>query len=252
MVIPRSGLFLVASLGLLPFACATGPPRNSDDLCDIFGEKRSWHAAAREANERWGVPEAVQLAIIHQESRFQAEAKPPRRRLFGIIPTTRLSSAYGYGQVKAGTWDDYRRSTGHRGADRDDFEDVVDFIGWYGNVIQRATGVPKHDAYRLYLAYHEGPSGYRRGSYEKKPWLKQVARKVDARARRYAAQYAVCREKLGKPRRGWFGSLLAPTPRAADPPQAPAEALRPGADARSCCCTSEPARWRPCSRGSRA
>ena len=223
-MIPRSGPFLAACLVSLASACASGPPRNPDDLCDIFGEKRGWHAATHESRERWGVPEAVQLAIIHQESRFQAQAKPPRRRLFGIIPTTRLSSAYGYGQVKSGTWDDYRRATGNRGADRDDFDDVADFIGWYGDVIQRATGVRKDDAYRLYLAYHEGPAGYRRASYEKKAWLKRVARQVDARARRYAAQYGACREKLGKPRRGWFGALSVPVSLAAGPPPAPAEA----------------------------
>ena len=82
-MIPRSGAFLAAYLGLLVPACASGPPRNPDDLCDIFGEKRGWYAAAREAHERWGVSEAVQLAFIHQESRFDSQAKPPRRRLFG-------------------------------------------------------------------------------------------------------------------------------------------------------------------------
>ena len=204
-VIPRSGLLLWACLASLAAACASGPPRDPDDLCAIFREKRGWYAAARESSERWGVPEAVQLAFVHQESRFDAQARPPRRRLFGFIPTTRPSSAYGYGQVKKGTWNDYRRATGNRGADRDDFDDVADFIGWYGNVIQRATGVAKHDAYRLYLAYHEGPTGYRRASYRKKSWLLGVARKVDARAQRYAAQDASCRADLGEPRRGWFG-----------------------------------------------
>ena len=109
--------------------------------------------------------------------------------------------------MKSGTWSDYRRKTGNRFADRDDFGDVADFIGWYAGVIHRATGVARDDAYRLYLAYHEGPAGYRRASYEDKAWLLQVARKVDARARRYAAQYAGCRERLGEPRRGWFGAF---------------------------------------------
>ena len=102
-MVPRSGAFLAAWLGWLASACASGPPRNPDDLCDIFSEKRGWYAAAQQASERWGVPEAVQLAFVHQESRFDADARPPRRRLFGIIPTTRLSSAYGYGQVNPRT-----------------------------------------------------------------------------------------------------------------------------------------------------
>ncbi len=196
---------LACSLACLLLACASSPPRNPDDLCAIFEEKRDWYAATVDSRKRWGVPEAVQLAFVHQESRFQAKVRPPRRRFLGFIPTTRPSSAYGYGQVKTGTWGDYKRATGRGGADRDDFGDVADFIGWYGQVIQRATGVAKTDAYRLYLAYHEGPTGYRRGTWKRKSWLVQVARKVDARARRYQAQYSGCRERLGKPRRGWFG-----------------------------------------------
>ena len=68
----------------------------------------------------------------------------------------------------------------------------ADFVGWYGDVIHRVTGVAKSDTFRLYLAYHEGPNGYRRRTFDAKPWLLGVARKVDDRAERYAAQYATC------------------------------------------------------------
>jgi hypothetical protein len=175
-------------------ACGTLPPRNPDDLCAIFEEHRAWHEAARRSYERWGVPEPVILAVLHQESRFRAKAKPGWRRLLGVIPVGRLSSAYGYGQVKDGTWRDYVAQTGRDGASRDEFADVVDFIGWYGDVIHRTTEIPKHDAYRLYLAYHEGPAGFQRASYRDKPWLLSVARKVEARASRYGEQYVACPE----------------------------------------------------------
>ena len=33
------------------------------------------------------------------------------------------------------------------------------------------NGVPLHDAYNQYLAYHEGKAGYARGSYRGKSWL---------------------------------------------------------------------------------
>ena len=75
------------------------------------------------------------------------------------------SSAYGYAQALEGTWDDYRRSTGRRGADRDDFADSSDFIGWYMHGANRVNGVAMHDAYNQYLAYHEGKAGFARGSY---------------------------------------------------------------------------------------
>jgi len=195
------GALALASLLVLP-ACAGGPPKDLDDACAIFREKDDWWQAARDAHERWGVPEPVVLAVIHQESRFRDDARPPRRKLLGFLPWKRRSSAYGYGQVTEGTWRDYRERTGNGGADRDDFEDVADFVGWYGHVIHHATGVAKQDAFNLYLAYHEGPGGYRRGTHHAKPWLLRVARDVARRAGRYRAQYAACREELEDD--GWW------------------------------------------------
>jgi len=122
--------------------------------------------------------------------------RPERRRVLWIIPIGRRSSAYGYGQVKEETWADYVRATGRRGADRDDFADVADFIGWYGDLIHRRTAVAKHERYHLYLAYHEGPGGFAQGTHQEKDWLLEVARKVEARARLYQAQYLGCRDLL--------------------------------------------------------
>jgi hypothetical protein len=118
------------------------------------------------------VPEAVQLAVIYKESSFRHDAKPPRTRFLWIFPGPRPSSAYGYGQVLDGTWAIYRRRTGNGGADRDDFGDVTDFIGWYGEQIRRRTGIEKDDAYHVYLAYHEGPGGFARGTHRNKKWLR--------------------------------------------------------------------------------
>jgi hypothetical protein len=184
-------------------ACMGGPPRDADDLCSIFREKRSWHRGAKRSFERWGVPEAVQLAIIHQESSFRASARPPRKKFLWVFPGARPSSAYGYGQVVDPTWDHYLKRTRKNGASRDDFGDVAEFIGWYADQIHRRTGVAKSDAGRLYMAYHEGPGGYLRGTHQKKPWLGKVARKVDRRAGRYQQQYEVCRESLDRKR--FFG-----------------------------------------------
>jgi hypothetical protein len=173
-------------------ACSTLPPRDMDDLCAIFAERPAWRAATRSSFRRWGVSEAIQVAFLHQESRFRHRARPGWRKLLGVIPVARLSTAYGFGQVKDGTWDDYRRRTGNRGASRDDFADVVDFVGWYGDLIHRTTGIAKDDAFHLYLAYHEGPTGFERAEWMRKGWLRGVARKVSARADLYEAQYATC------------------------------------------------------------
>lgn len=189
----------VVAVALLA-GCAKGPPRDPDDACAIFRENRDWWEAARESAERWGVPESVQLAVVHQESRFRHDSRPARRKLLWVIPWRRPSSAFGYGQVTDGTWRDYQRDTGKRGADRDDFEDVTDFIGWYGHRAHRTAQVSKTNAYEFYLAYHEGPTGFKRGSHRRKPWLLDVARRVSERAHRYERQYRVCRDELPKKR----------------------------------------------------
>jgi hypothetical protein len=185
---------LLVAIGavLLGLACANLPPRALDDLCGIFAEKREWQGAALRAEERWGVDLPVLMAVLHQESRFRARARPGWRTLLGVIPLGPASSAYGYGQVQAGTWDDYRRLARRPDAKRDRFEDVVDFVGWYANVIERSAGVARDDAYHLYLAYHEGPTGYQRRSFEAKPWLLGVAQKVRDRADLYGRQRTQC------------------------------------------------------------
>ncbi len=191
-------------LGMVIGGCSARAPANIDDACAIFQDRRGWFDDARRAERRWGVPIEVQLAIIHQESRFRSRVQPPRRRFLGFIPGPRPSSAYGYTQAVETTWNEYRRATGRRGADRDDFGDACDFIGWYAARSSRRLGIAKSDAYRIYLAYHEGDGGYRRGSYRRKPWLMRVASKVQRRAERYRRQLAGCRKRLEHRWRLWW------------------------------------------------
>jgi hypothetical protein len=109
----------------------------------------------------------------------------------------RVSSAYGYAQVKDDTWDWYKSKTGNWGADRDDYADAVDFMGWYSTVSQKTLGISKWDAYNQYLAYHEGHGGWKRKTYNKKKWLIGVARKVEANAKQYSTQLKRCEDNLG-------------------------------------------------------
>jgi hypothetical protein len=192
-------LFLSFFIILLA-GCSSAPPRHTGDACSIFREKDDWYQASQEAYERWGVPVHVQLAIIHQESQFVHDAKPPRDKLFWFIPWFRKSSAYGYAQAKDSTWDWYREKTGNTWADRDDFDDAVDFVGWYCDMSARMLKISKWDSYHQYLAYHEGQGGFKRKTYNKKPWLLQVARNVDNNAKRYRAQIGRCQDELEQ---GW-------------------------------------------------
>ena len=196
--IPLAALIILNSLA----GCVTSPPKDVDDICEIFREKSGWYDDAKSARARWGVPISVMMAFMHQESRFVATAKPARRMIWGIIPGPRASDAYGYSQAKDDTWRRYERESGNYGADRDDFDDAVDFVGWYNDVSYRTNGIAKDDGFRLYLAYHEGHGGYTRGTYRSKQWLVDVARKVDDRAKRYNRQLQGCVKELEDG--GWF------------------------------------------------
>ncbi len=193
-------MILFAVFTVLMVACAS-PPANMDNICDIFSEKRGWYKAIKSSTKRWGGPIHVPMAIMHQESRFQHDAKPPMRYFLWIIPRGRSSSAYGYAQVLDGTWSEYQKDGGSMFSDRDDFADAIDFTLWYMNKTQRRNGVSKWDTYSQYLNYHEGHGGYARGSYKRKAWLTGVARKVERRANKYRDQYGQCKQNLDK---GWL------------------------------------------------
>lgn len=188
---------LVAFLG----GCAVTPPSKPDDICHMFEERPDWHEAALETRERWGAPVHIPMAIMHQESRFRHDAAPPMEYFLWIIPIGRASDAYGYPQAKTPVWSEYLEQSDRWFAERDDFEDAIDFIGWYMNRTSQINKVSKWDAYGQYLNYHEGQGGYRRGSYKNKAWLMRVARKVEARAKRYSEQYWRCKDELSS---GWF------------------------------------------------
>jgi hypothetical protein len=191
-LLPGATLLGVAALlAVVSGSCAgPAPPRRIDDLCALLAEQGGWWDATARAAARWGVAPGVLLAVIHQESGFRANARSYER--FLGIPLAPASSAYGYGQATDGAWRDYQRATGRRRARRDDFADAVDFVGWYADLLHRTAGVDKRDAYRLYLGYHEGPGGLRRGSHQAKPWLLEVAGRVDERAARFELDRARC------------------------------------------------------------
>jgi len=184
-------LALVLAVG----SCASmpdGPPRAQDDICRIFDEFPEWREAMEASEARWGAPIPVQMAIIWRESSFRPDARPPKTYALGIIPTGRVSSAYGYSQAIDGTWAWYARETGNSSADRDEFDDAADFVGWYMAKTKAANGLQMYDAYGQYLAYHEGHTGYRRGSWRQKAWLKRAAGQVQAQAVLYNTQLRGC------------------------------------------------------------
>ncbi len=185
-------------------ACATTPPSKPDDLCAIFYEKNGWFEDAVATEKRWGVPIPVQMAIMRHESSFRHDAKPPRYYFLGFIPWGYISSAEGYAQALDGTWDWYLRNNKRRGASRNDFDDSLDFIGWYLHTSKRRIGLSPDDAYSHYLAYHEGQTGFIQGTWKTKPNVQRYAQKVAATASRYRSQLEGCRTGLENRRSWWW------------------------------------------------
>ena len=185
------------SLTLLSGCLSTPQPSNDEiaDACLMLKENRHWYKALRNSAKDWGAPMGYQLAVIKQESNFDRKAKPAREKgfLFGLFPGKRPSTAYGYAQALDTTWDTYKRETRNGGADRHDFDDSVDFIGWYYANSGKITGLSQYDYRGHYLAYHEGPNGYLRGSWRKKRWLVNTANKVSSNAQRYESQIRNCK-----------------------------------------------------------
>lgn len=187
---------LRVSVFVLVASCGGGnysAPHNMDDACAIVSQRPEYLRAMRQTERRWGVPVAVQMATIYQESKFIGDARTPFNYALGVIPMGRQSSAYGYSQALDGTWEEYQAESGNRGARRNRIDDATDFMGWYMHKSAEGLGIPKWDAQNQYLAYHEGRSGYARGSHRDKAWLLNVAAQVGQRAVTYDTQLRACR-----------------------------------------------------------
>ena len=171
-------------------------PKNTQSSCKIFNEKYLWYKHAKATYKKYDVPIYIQLAFIKQESGFDWLAKPKRQKLFKVIPYKRPSSSFGYSQAIKGTWKQYKEETQNFLATRARFKDSVDFIGWYINKSFKILKIPKNDAYRNYIAYHEGWNNYK--NYKSNPKVITLAKKVKKQANTYRKQLSECENYLNK------------------------------------------------------
>ncbi len=190
-------ILAAALAALAATACASMPtPSNREiaDACALLDNNRAWHEALRDSARNWGAPMGFQLAVIKQESSFNADARPPRgdRKWFGLVEGDHISSAHGYSQALDSTWEMYKAQTGKWGASRNSFRDSADFIGWYFSSTGKRTGLGQYDYRNHYLAYHEGATGYMKGTWKKKAWLVDTAGRVASQAARYENQIGQC------------------------------------------------------------
>jgi hypothetical protein len=169
-------------------------PSNTSDSCSIFNERYLWYKYAKKSEQKWGTPIYLQLAIIKMESGFDWLAKPPRQKLFKIVPYKRPSSSFGYSQAVKGTWRQYKTETGNKIATRTRFKDSVDFIGWYTSKTEKILKVSKQDAFKQYIAYHEGWGNYK--NYKNNKKVINLAKKVEKQASIYKKQLSDCKNSL--------------------------------------------------------
>ncbi len=179
-------IFLVTSCSSIP--------KNTSNSCSIFNERYMWYKHAKKTEKKWGTPVYLQLAIIKMESSFNRFAKPPRQKLFKVVPYKRPSSSFGYSQAVKGTWKQYKDETGNKFATRSRFKDSVDFIGWYTNKTEKILKVSKKDAFRQYIAYHEGWGNYK--NYKKNKKVISLAKRVEEQSNIYKQQLSVCKNSL--------------------------------------------------------
>ena len=178
-------------------ACSS-VPKNTADGCSIFSEKYFWYKHSKKAEKKWGTPIYLQLAIIKMESDFDWLAKPQRQKIFKVIPYKRPSSSFGYSQAVKGTWRQYKEDTGNKFASRARYKDSVDFIGWYTNKTKSILKIPLTDAFRQYLAYHEGWGGYK--NYKNNQKVILLAKKVENNSNKYKKQLEDCKSSLSTKR----------------------------------------------------
>ena len=171
-------------------------PNNTANSCSIFSERYLWYKHTKKVEKKWGTPIYIQLAIIKMESDFDWLAKPARQKIFKVIPYKRPSSSFGYSQAVKGTWEQYKKETGNQLATRVRFRDSVDFIGWYTNKSEKILKISKQDAFKQYLAYHEGWGNFK--YYKKNEKVIKLAKKVQKQSNIYKNQLLKCKNLLNK------------------------------------------------------
>tara|TARA_B100000809_G_scaffold28942_1_gene25165 strand:+ start:1166 stop:1765 length:600 start_codon:yes stop_codon:yes gene_type:complete len=193
-VIRNNKLFFLILFFLIS-ACSS-IPKNTSNSCSIFTERYLWYKHTKKVEQKWGTPIYIQLAIIKMESDFDWLAKPARQKIFKVIPFKRPSSSFGYSQAVKGTWEQYKKETNNKLATRARFKDSVDFIGWYTNKTESILKIPKTNAFKQYIAYHEGWGNYK--NYKNNQKVIILATKVKQQANKYRKQLKKCQKKLNR------------------------------------------------------
>jgi hypothetical protein len=172
---------LVALMALI--AGPTTALAQTADACGLLARNSGWSDSLKAAQANWRVTPGTVLAILDQESRFNASA-----RGVGAAGANPVRN-FGYAQANLGTWNWYLRETGKASGSRTDFGLSADFVGWHFATMERRIGAPRSDVVSHYLAYKMGEGGYKRGAPAS---ARAIANRIASRARGFDGQLAGC------------------------------------------------------------
>jgi len=179
-------------------ASCSSVPKYPQDACKIFGEKYFYLKYTRAASKKWGVPISTILAVINKESGFKRFAKPPRHKLFKIIPYRRPSSSFGFSQAINKTWELYKKENNKPTALRISYRSSSDFVGWYFWKANKINKVSLSNTRDLYLNYYLGFSAYKNKAYRTDKKAIIFAMSVEKQAKVYKNQLRECKSILKK------------------------------------------------------
>lgn len=154
------------------------------NICQILKHHPDWQNSLKKADKKYGISPAFTLAVIHQESKFHANAK------------NRYSSAFGYAQALNSTWRIFQRDV-EPNAKRNSFNDSVEFVDWYMARLAHKLHLKASDSFDLYLAYMLGEGGFKNyldNPYQGNSVLKKeaIAAKVRLKSQVYDLELRNC------------------------------------------------------------
>ena len=144
------------------------------------------------------MPISTILAVINKESGFKRFAKPPRHKLFKIIPYRRPSSSFGFSQAINKTWELYKKENNKPTALRISYRSSSDFVGWYFWKANKINKVSLSNTRDLYLNYYLGFSAYKNKAYRTDKKAIIFAMSVEKQAKVYKNQLRECKSILKK------------------------------------------------------
>jgi hypothetical protein len=153
------------------------------DACALLSRNPGWAESLKAAQATWRVSPGTMLAVLDQESRFNANARGAGAA--GPNPARN----FGYAQANIRTWNWFLRDTGKSSGSRTDFGLSADFVGWHFATMERRIGADRANTVSHYLAYKMGEGGYRRGASAS---ARAIATRIGARARGFDVQLAGC------------------------------------------------------------